>query len=380
MSLDVAAKVVAREDLSALFKAKPSAGLILSPSIGEWIPMSGADLIASQQRTESGLRRAGVEGQDRVVVALNSGGDGLGTRFAIGAASIGAAATSVGPRGRMRLLQSIEGLAATVLIATPTGAMDFLARLHLEFLVDPLDLALRLLVLTGETAGAGVYRHLAKEFDAEVVAVMTDPVAGLPIMVWNSASDDETDVSLEDDGTVTLADIVEDGLPNPGRPAEIVLRHRWHSQLRDVQVRSGLALRQARLQLPDHTVGNHILIRGRWVPLNLLARALSKIDGISTWTLVVERRGTLDQAYVEITFSRESLLANGMWQGRIEDALKSVTPVHIGLTIKSEIAETSQPFRVNDQRGHHLGVDRAGLTASLSPLRAGTRQGRQEAT
>ncbi len=44
---------------------------------------------------------------------------------------------------------------------------------------------------------------------------------------------------------------------------------------------------------------------------------------------------------------------------RIEQAITAVTPVSIALAVADEVAETSGPPTVTDQRGQHLGLDRA---------------------
>ncbi len=115
------------------------------------------------------------------MVALNNDGELTGPLLAQAAAGIAEAAAAPGPRGRMRLLAVLRAVRGDTLVITPTGAMDLLARLHLEFLVDPLDLGLRRIVLTGEIASPGTAAHLAAEFDAEVTELYTDPVFGLPV-------------------------------------------------------------------------------------------------------------------------------------------------------------------------------------------------------
>jgi hypothetical protein len=355
---------VTREGLTAALDLGRVQGLLVGSVLGPTVPMSTVDMTGAQERTQKGLLAAGLRSDDRIVVCLSNDGDLLGARFAMAAAEISAAASALGPRGRMRLLQSIEAIRATAMISTPTGAMDFLARLHLEFLSDPLDLELRLLVLTGEIAEPATYRHLANEFGAEVVAVYTDPVCGLPLGIWQSASS-EAGMLLPDDEIVSLADVVRDESVHDRNEglAEIVVGHRWHSQLGSFMVRTGqlVTLEGPGVPLPTHTVGEQILIRGVWLPLELLERALYKIDGVAWWELVVERQGTLDAATLHVTFKRASLIGNPMWKGRLEEALASVTPIHVEVVVEPEVAEGSRPPTIADRRGHHLAVDRLSL-------------------
>ena len=136
-----------RDDLSG--SARSVTGLLsVSPDATTVVPAApAASFVAA-------LRAAGVGPSDRVVVALSNDGEGAGTGWAQAAAEIAAAAATVGPRGRLRLHRVVETVGATTLVITPTGAMDLLARLHLEFLLDPLDLGLRTIVLTGEIGRA----------------------------------------------------------------------------------------------------------------------------------------------------------------------------------------------------------------------------------
>ncbi|MFD0479339.1 hypothetical protein ACFQ0B_72625 [Nonomuraea thailandensis] len=51
-----------------------------------------------------------------------------------------------------------------------------------------------------------------------------------------------------------------------------------------------------------------------------------------------------------------------MWKGRIEQAVRALTPVSVAVEIAQEVSETPAPGTVNDLRGHHLGRDRALIT------------------
>jgi phenylacetate-CoA ligase len=352
-------------------RAGAASGLLnVAPAADVVFPFTAPDRTAQAELTAAALSGAGVGARDRVVVALNSDGDLTGARVAEAAASLAQAACSVGPRGRMRLLAAIEAVRATALVATPTGAADFLARLHMEFLVDPLDLELRHLVLAGEIADPATYRHLAAEFGAAVWYLYVDPVFGTGLAAGD-ATDAEAGLDPVQPGLLAAAPFAEDrlldlgaadGRPEGGR-AELVVRPTWHSHFADTVIRTGevvsLSPEAKGLPAPSHTVGDHILIRGRWLSLSRLRAALSKIDGIGQWRLVVRRDGTLDVASLEVAFMRKTLIDNPMWRSRIADALYTVTPVAVGIDVAPELSEGAAAPVIEDRRGHHLAQQRA---------------------
>lgn len=340
--------------------------LTVAPSADLVVPFTAADRAAQAELTAAALSGAGVGSGDRVVVALNSDGDLAGARLAEAAAAVAQAACSVGPRGRMRLLAAIEAVRATTLVTTPTGAADFLARLHMEFLVDPLDLELRRLVLAGEIADHATYRHLAAEFGAPVSYLYVDPVFGTALAAGD-ATDPAASLDPVQPGLLAAAPLTadrlldlgaEDGRPGNGQ-AELVLRPTWHSQFADAVVRTGevvtLSPEAKGIPAPSHTVGDYLLIRGRWLSLPRLRAVLSKIDGIGQWRLVVRRDGTLDAASLNVAFTRQTLIDNPMWHGRIANALYSVTPIAVDIDVAPETTSTTAAPVIEDLRGHHLG-------------------------
>ncbi|MFI6325974.1 hypothetical protein ACIBG8_51245 [Nonomuraea sp. NPDC050556] len=323
-----------RDDLGAA--GRTATGLLaISPDASSVVPV-GTD------HTADALTKAGVGERDRVVVAL---AEPAGALWARAAADVAQAAASVGPRGRLRLHHALTTVKATTLVATPTGAMDFLARLHLEFLLDPLDLGLRHLVLTGEIATKRTMSHLANEFEAKVTEVYADPFTGAAL-AWHAKEDDP----LTSTQTLRLAAIQKDEFLEGGRGELVIVRD-------DAVLRTGQV--STDLHAPRHTVGDHVLVRGVWLSLPRIEKALSKIDGVSGWELTLSRQGTLDAAVLTVTFSRESLVRNPMWKARIGQALQGLTPITVGVEVAQEVSETPRPGVVNDLRGHHLGRDRA---------------------
>jgi phenylacetate-CoA ligase len=329
--------------------AKATGTLYLDPHGTSAFNLSGSDRTAALDQTREVLRNAGLTASDRVVVALNNDGELGGAFIAAAASEVGSAATSVGPRGRMRILKAIEATRASALICTQTGLADLLARLHLEFLVDPLDLELRLIIVTGDITDRSALSHLATEFGASIVTILCDPASSLP--VGHQALSDTQLTAISED-TVDLVTPTEESLPAGLR--EIAVRYPWHSTLGRARIRSGYLISGTDLALPVHTHGDHILIRGRWLSLKSIARALKGIDGISHWELRVSRPGTLDTAVLHVEFGRESLVNNKMWHGRIAQALAAASPVSIDVEVSPVVNENRSAPTVKDERGHHL--------------------------
>ncbi len=323
--------------------------LLVTPEADVVVPLSVADRAAALELTAETLKAAGLGSGDRVVVALNSDGELTGSSIAEAALTVAAAVASVGPRGRLRLHQALETVRANVLVTTPGGAMDFLARLHLEFLLDPLDLELKTIFLVGEIPSQNVVRQLEAEFEAKVVQLFADPFFGVPIAYGPS-------LTPVRDGLLGLAPLDKDVIvTEPDGLAELVVTPTWHSTLGEATLRTGFVVRDG---VPAHTVGEHLLVRGRWLSVPKITSALSRIDGISHWELRVSREGTLDKAVLQVTFKRDTLVKNPMWKGRISQALVALNPVSIEVAVVPEASEEVRPPTVTDLRGHHLGRNR----------------------
>ncbi|MEV0588176.1 hypothetical protein [Nonomuraea sp. NPDC050310] len=328
-----------RDDLAAA--AGTATGLLLaSPDAGSVVTLSPAD----HELTAAALTAAGVGPADRVVVAL---AEPAGALWASAAAEVAAAAAAVGPRGRLRLQHLLTTLRATTLVTTPTGAMDLLARLHLEFLLDPLDLGLRQIVVTGEIAAPHTLAHLAAEFEATVTEVYASPFSGAAL-AWRSAAAEPLTPLC--DGLVRHAALAKDEFAAEGRGELVLVRE-------DAVLRTGQVAAQPGAA-PAHTVGEHLLVRGVWLSLPRLDKALARIDGVAAWDLTVSRPGTLDVAVLTVRYARAGLVGNPMWKARVEQALQALTPVRIAVEIDPEVAPRGAGV-VTDLRGQHLGRDRA---------------------
>ncbi|MGW2158691.1 hypothetical protein [Nonomuraea sp. NPDC001699] len=352
-----AARWLTRDDLAAT--GRSAEGLLLvAPDLSSVFP-AGPQEAAATGLTGAALRAAGVGGRDRVVVAL---AEPAGALWAAAAADVARAAAAVGPRGRLRLHHALTALGATTLVSTPTGAMDLLARLHLEFLLDPLDLGLEHIVLTGEIASKRTMGHLAGEFGCAVTEVLASPFGG-GALAFRTAED--APLTPLADGVLGLASLTKDDRAGQEAAlAELVVTPSGHPTLGDAVLRTGLVARAdgSELPAPAHTVGEHVLVRGVWLALPRIEKALSKIDGVTGWELSVERQGTLDAAALTVSFGRESLIRNPMWRSRIEQAVRALTPISVDVRIAQDVQETPVPGTVDDRRGHHLGRDRALLS------------------
>ena len=342
------------------------AGLALSTVPGEaLIPVAANEKETLLELSSTTLASTGIRSGDRVLVSLNNDGDLAGAFLAFALARLGATATCVDPRGRMRLLAVLRALKPRVWITTPQGALDFLARLYLEFNVDPMELDLELIVVVGEIAPAGAHRRIEDEFESDVADLYCDPFFGAALAARRSGR-----VSLPDPTTLGLARVAEDedekaalGDPIPGL-AELVIRPSWCAPLAGTTLRTGQLTGAAGTGLFQHTIGEHILARGRWISLPMLRKALARIDGMVGWRIELSRGdGSLDHVRIVLGFERPSLVENPMWMGRAREAIAAVTP--LGFEVDAELAESHEeatrsgrPGRVDDARGHHLGIER----------------------
>ena len=341
------------------------AGLLLAAVPGEgFVPISPEARAGLRARSAATLSAAGVRAGQRVLVSLNSEGDLAGTLLADALVEVGASAAVVGPRGRMRTLAAVRALRPEVWITTPTGALDFLARLYLEFNVDPIELELARIFIVGEIPSPGTSRRLAAEFEAELSGLYCDPIVG---GLWAHGRDGKWQIA--EPGVLGRAARARDVLEEASGvgPSELVLRPDWAGPLAGLTIRTGQVVAGAGANGPGsadggglfhHTIGEHLLVRGRWLSLPLLRRALAGIDGVAGFVVAVERgEGTLDKLTIRLAFERPSLVENPMWAARAREAIAAITPVEFA--IETGLAEEGTPREaIDDRRGHHLAVDR----------------------
>lgn len=294
----------------------------------------------------------GIAASDRVLVSLAQQGVYPLACAAEVLAPLCRSVASTRPRGRLRLLRTIREFRPSVWVTTPCAALDFLARLYMEFNVDPFELGIEHIVLVGEIASPGTHKRLADEFEARVTDLYCDPLFGAALAVRPSGQ--ATQVTSE---VFAIAKRGSDSLlGGPDSPGEIVLRFAMISGLASCLVRTGQLVDPDSQQGIFHgTCGQHVLARGRWLSLAMLEQALKLIDGICHWQLQIERGdGTLDRMVLRVGLNRESLVENPMWKARIREALSSVTPVRVDIDCYLLREDDPRPLsRVEDLRGHH---------------------------
>ncbi|MEZ4330298.1 MAG: hypothetical protein R3F35_00985 [Myxococcota bacterium] len=329
-----------------------------------FVPIDRAARAGLTARSAATLAAAGLAAGGRVLVSLNNEGDLVGGLIADAVVEAGASAAVVGPRGRMRVLAAMRALRPDTWITTPTGALDYLARLYLEFNVDPVELELERIFLVGEIPSPGSARRLADEFEASVVGLYVDPIFG---GIWAQGREGRWS-PLEDAVLARAAldrDVVEAA---EGALAELVVRPDWSGPFAGSSIRTGQVVVAGRAgadpaSLFQHTIGDHLLVRGRWLSLPVLREALARIDGLAGHRVTLERgEGTLDKLTITLAFTRPSLVENPMWAARAREAIAATTPVAFAL--ESVLAEEGTPReQIDDRRGHHLAATRAGCRA-----------------
>jgi len=346
-----------RRDFLAARPSAPAGSILFAGEPAEEALGLGADdWNAAEAMAREALKGCELGSRDRVLIAMEQPGSPAVALLARAAAPLVQSVAVAGARGRMRLLAAIRSLKPNVLIITPCGAADFLARLYMEFNVDPVELGIERIVIGGEVATGGLRKRLAREFEAEVAELYFDPFFGLPLAVrcggpWEAVN-----------GTVALAavgsdELLSEDLADDVGDAEIVIRPKFCAALTDAVLRTGTlrAPPKSDAGLFDRSFGDHVLLRGRWVSLGALRRQLALIDGVSAWTLEIERGDrTLDAATLKVGFNRETLVKNPMWLARIEQAIAAACPVSIAVeTYLAGEAEGKPRGAVDDRRGHH---------------------------
>jgi len=344
-------------------KLRGASGLLsVGPSAHFAVGMQPDELRRAVELASGVLGSCGLDATSRVVVALNNEGELSGLIPALAASQIAGGVASVGPRARLRTLRTIRKLSADTLITTPCGALDLLAMAHGEHGLDPADLGLRRLVLIGEIVDKSRLRQLVYEFECPVEMVCSDPLFGVPIAHGSPGKSLEP---LETEAFV--ASLVDDDVLGSGL-GELVLRPGWLANSAELY-RTGLVVSadgSGRFSAPLHTVGDDLVVRGRWVNTPALEDTLRVIDGIANWSLVVSRPGTLDRAELICRMSRQSLVANPMWSARVSAAARTAIASKVEVSLVAEDDGDQFPPGVVDLRGHHLGPDRSDAFKTLA--------------
>lgn len=325
-----------------------------------------ADSLVAVSLEELGLLRrystatwalAGIKSSDRVLVStVQEGAFPVATAAEV-IAPLCSGVTYANPRGRLRLLHTIKAFKPTVWVTTPCAALDFLARLYMEFNVDPFELGIEHIVLVGEVASPGAHKRLADEFESVVTDLYCEPLFGAALALRTKG-----EMLTGEAGLLAFASLTEDSIVstdwNADVDTEIVLTLTQVDALKDFVVRTGHVVSPDQtVNSFHHTIGDRLLARGRWIPLSLMSKSLKLIDGLQAWQLQIERgEGTLDRITLKMGLNRESLIENPMWSARIREAIAAVTPLAVTVETYYLSAEDPQPQGlVSDLRHHHLG-------------------------
>lgn len=321
------------------------------------VPVSLSELAGLREISRATWSLTALKTEDRLLVStIQEGSFPVGTGPEV-LAPLCSAVSYANPRGRLRLLHTIKQFKPTVWVTTPCAALDFLARLYMEFNIDPFELGIEHIVLVGEIAASGTHKRLADEFEAIVTDLYCDPIFGAALALRSQGQ-----MQCGEPGLLSLASLTEDIVVSTNwqteENAEIVMELPLLQSFDGLVVRTGqvVAANQS-CNTFHHTIGEQVLVRGRWLSLPLMTRALKFIDGAQAWNLLIERgEGTLDRVTLKMGLNREALISNPMWQARIREAISSVTPIAIHIDTYLLTAEDPQPQSlVDDQRQHHLG-------------------------
>lgn len=279
------------------------------------------------------LRAAGIVEDDRVVVALNSDGAGVGVLWSGAAANVGTAATSARPNGARRLLGRLLAADASALICTPTAARQLAHTVADEPDLDP---QLRRVVLVGELIDRAEAVALASMLRCLVSEVWPDPVFGVAL-AWRDAL---TAASFRRVDPALLSTV-----PHGDAAAEWVVHPQWCKELHGISYRSGVVSARSTpvaLDRPRWTTGDQLLVRGRWLSCRSLERTLDRL-GVTRWQLRISRYRMGERI--------ELIVSHPAPRRGIESALAAVTPLR--LDVRCKPLPSAAP-RLVDRRGHHL--------------------------
>ena len=338
----MARELLDRMDLGSILDPRTVGGLLRMSSFDCVVPMTADDQRAVASITASALSSLGLGRNDRVVVAASSDA----APIAEAASLVSSAVAHVEPQGRVRLLRTLHLLGATVLAMTPCGAEHLVERgRDLGYHLD--RLGIRMLLSIGEIPSEGSLDRLAEAFGAEVAEVHIDPVTGAAVATTPRGERTQVHVGAQ----YSLVPLGETGA------YELVVAPSWISALYDRPVRTGLVTRNVDGP-PRHTVGSHVLVRGRWMPLHLFDEVLRAHPEVVSWRLRVSRPGLLDHAVLEITCDTADHATGAAVHDRLARAAASITPVGVDVTLRGPAAG-EHPSPLDDARGQHLAISRS---------------------
>jgi phenylacetate-CoA ligase len=334
-------KLLDRTEIGSILDPRSVVGLLRMSSFDCVVPLSADDQRAVASITASALSSLGLGRSDRVVVAASSDA----APIAEAASLVSSAVAHVEPQGRVRLLRTLHLLGATVLAMTPCGAEHLVERTKdLGYHLD--RLGVRLLLSIGEIPSEGSLDRLAEAFGAEVAEVHIDPVTGAAVATTLRGGRTQVHVGAQ----YSLVPLGEDGRH------EIVVAPSWISALYDRPIRTGMVTRGVDGP-PRHTIGSHVLVRGRWIPLQLLDTVLREHPEVVSWRLRVSRPGLLDRAVLEIVCDSDAHATAAAVHDQLARATASITPVGVDVALLGPSAGAFADC-LDDGRGQHLGLVR----------------------
>lgn len=336
-----------RTDLAGILDPRVVGGMLRMSSFDCVVPLTPDDQRAVASITASALSSLGLGRTDRVVVAASNDAAPL----AEAASLVSEAVAHVEPQGRVRLLRTLQLLGATVLAMTPCGAEHLVDRANdLGYHID--RLGVRLLLAIGEIPSVGALDRLAAAFGADVAEVHIDPVTGAAVASTPRGESTQVHVGAQ----YALEPLGKTGA------FEIVVAPSWTSALYDLPVRTGLVTRSLDGP-PRHTIGSHVLVRGRWLPLHLFDEVLRAHSEVLSWRLRVSRPGLLDEAVLEIVCDIVDHAGHAALRERLARSAASITPIDVDVILQGpDHGEFSS--MLDDARGHHLSLDRAAFALS----------------
>lgn len=337
----MARELLDRTDLARLLDPRTVGGMLRMSSFDCVVPLTNDDQRAVASITASALSSLGLGRHDRVVVAASSDAAPL----AEAASLVSEAVAHVEPQGRVRLLRTLHLLGATVLAMTPCGAEHLVERAHdLGYQLE--GLGVRLLLSIGEIPSEGSLDRLAEAFGAEVAEVHIDPVTGAAVASTPRGGSTQVHVGAQ----FSLEPLDASGA------CEVVVAPSWTSALYDRPIRTGMVTRTPDGP-PRHTIGSHVLVRGRWVPLHLFDEVLRLHPEVLSWRLRVSRPGLLDHAVLEIVCQSPEQATGAAVHDRLARSAASITPVALDVKLLGPAAGEF-PSLLDDARGQHLALER----------------------
>jgi hypothetical protein len=234
----------------------------------------------------------------------------------------------------------MTALRATVLVTTPTVAL----RLQTS---GADNASVRMVVLTGELVDDRVREWIGQAFEAAVADAWCDPVFGAAVAFRPPM---HRSYFAARPGVLALDSVSARSGQRPAAPlAEWVLTPAWLKQDR-APIRTGTvsvlpAGDASRLPPPRWTIGDELLVRGRWVSIETVRRVARAVG--AGWQLVVVRGEGGDRVCLHLSPIPDADL------DAVQRELAAVLPVHVHVVTDSEVS--SGEARVLDRRGQHLG-------------------------